>query len=64
MIFKILLFVLIFASAYLVKEIFNFIKAIRFYKEGDTYKVSTLRWIFIGLSISYILTIIISGFGI
>lgn len=64
MILKILLFVLIFASAYLLKEIFDFVRAIRFYKDGDTYKVSTLRWIFIGVSIAYILTIIITGFGV
>lgn len=64
MILKILLFLLIFATAYLLKEILDFVKAIRFYKEGDTYKISTLRWILIGISISYILTIIITGFGI
>jgi len=64
MILKILLFLLIFATAYLLKEILDFVKAIRFYKEGDTYKISALRWILIGISISYILTIIITGFGI
>ena len=60
MLLKIALFVLIFASVYLLWELFNFIKALVIGPEN--YKMTTLRRILIGLSISYIGTIIFTGF--
>ena len=64
MVLKILLFLLIFAAAFLVRELYQLINALLNYKDGDVYKVSTLRLIFIGVAIAYILTIIITGFGL
>lgn len=64
MVLKILIFLLIFASAFLVKELYQFIRALINYKDGDVYKISTLRLIFIGVAFAYILTIIITGFGL
>lgn len=64
MVLKILMFLLIFAAAFLVKEIYQFIRALINYKEGDVYEITTLRLFFIGISFAYILTIIITGFGV
>ena len=64
MVLKILVFLLIFAAAFLVKEIYQFIRALINYKEGDVYEITTLRLFFIGIAFAYILTIIITGFGI
>lgn len=60
MLLKIALFVLIFASVYLLWELLQFVRAL--FINPDKYKMTTLRRVFIGLAISYIGTIIFTGF--
>lgn len=62
MLFKIAFFVLMFTIVYLLWEIFALVKALVL--NPDTYKMTNLRLVFIGLSISYILTIIFTGFSL
>ena len=57
---KIILFIFIFACLNLIREIFFFVKAIR---EGEP-NMTLPRRIGVGASISYILTILITGFAI
>ena len=62
MLFKIAFFVLMFAIVYVLWELIKFVRAILFNPEG--YKMTTLRLVGLGLSLSYILTIIFTGFGV
>ena len=57
---KILLFILCFASVYLLYEIFSFVR----YLFSGVYEMTTNRLIYIGLAIAYVLTIIITGFAV
>lgn len=60
MVTKLLLFLLIFASLYVLAEIFMFYRA---WKREEN-NITVLRAVLIGISLSYILTIILTGLGI
>lgn len=55
---KILLFVFIFCCLIVLKETFNFVKGII----NAKYEISNKRTLIFGLSLSYIITILITGF--
>ena len=59
MVTKLLLFLLIFASLYVLAEIFMFYRA---WKREEN-NITVLRAVLIGISLSYILTIILTGLG-
>lgn len=59
MVTKLLLFLLIFASFYILAEIFMFYRA---WKREEN-NITVLRAVLIGISLSYILTIILTGLG-
>ena len=55
---KILIFVFIFCCLIVLKETFNFVKGII----NAKYEISNKRTLILGLSLSYIITILITGF--
>jgi hypothetical protein len=55
---KLLIFVFIFCCLVTVKEIFNFVKGVI----NGKYEISTKRLIILGVSLSFILTVLITGF--
>lgn len=55
---KLLIFVFIFCCLITIKEIFNFVKGVI----NGKYEISTKRLIILGVSISFILTVLITGF--
>ena len=55
---KILIFVFIFCCLIVIKEIFNFVKGII----NAKYEIPDKRLIILGVSLSYIITILITGF--
>ena len=55
---KLLIFAFIFCCLIVVKEIFNFVKGVI---KGE-YEISTKRLTILGVSISFILTVLITGF--
>ncbi len=57
MVTKIFLFILVFAILNVIREIVKFIQAMR----NETPNMTTGRLVGLGLSISYIITIIITG---
>ncbi len=57
---KIMVFVLIFAILFVIREVFDFI--VQLSKENGKYTPTTARLVSLGLAISYILTIIFTGF--
>ena len=59
MLTKLLVFILVFASLYCCAEVFMFYRALRREENNITVK----RAVFIGLALSYILTIIFTGLG-
>jgi len=58
MIKGVLIFILCFSILYLFREGLEFFRALR----KGTYEISTLREVGVGLAISYIITIICTGF--
>jgi len=62
MLLKIAFFVLMFSIIYVLYELIRFIKALVISPEN--YNMTTLRLIGVGLSLSYILTIIFTGFSL
>ena len=60
MLLKIAVFVLIFAILFLIREAILFGVAI--IKNPDNYRPTTLRLVFIALALSYVFTIIFTGF--
>lgn len=55
---KLLIFVFIFCCLVTVKEIFNFVKGVI----NGKYEISSKRLIILGVSLSFILTVLITGF--
>lgn len=62
MLLKIAFFVLMFAILHVIWELISFANAVIF--NPDKYKMTTLRLVGLGLSLSYILTIIFTGFSL
>ena len=62
MLLKVFVFLFVFASVYLLRELILFILALRDEESAYKYKVGLPRLIGAGLSISYILTMLITGF--
>jgi hypothetical protein len=60
MLLKIVVFLLIFAILYILREAVAF--GIALFTNPDRYKPTTLRLVLIGVALSYILTIIFTGF--
>lgn len=59
---KLILFVFIFCILYVLKQGISFIFAFRADREFDTKKGKV--WLFLGLALSYIITIISTGFNL
>ena len=60
MLLKIAVFLFVFAILFLIKELFLLLRAI--FVRADNYKITTLRLIMVGVALSYILTIMFTGF--
>ena len=58
---KLMIFVLVFSVLVVIREIWNFIVAVI---EGGKYEPSAKRLLWLGLAISYIFTIIFTGFSV
>lgn len=58
---KLLVFLLVFAILIVVKEIFLFAAA---FKRGEHIDMTITRQVILGISISYIMTIICTGFSL
>ena len=62
MLLKIAVFLFVFAVLFLIKELFLLLRAI--FVRADNYKITTLRLIMVGVALSYVLTIIFTGFAL
>lgn len=62
MLLKIAVFLFVFAILFLVKELFLLLRAI--FVRADNYKMTTLRLIMVGVALSYVLTIMFTGFAL
>lgn len=62
MLLKIAVFLFVFAILFLVKELFLLLRAI--FVRADNYKITTLRLIMVGVALSYVLTIMFTGFAL
>lgn len=60
MLLKIAVFLFVFAILFLIKELFLLLRAI--FVRADNYKITTLRLIMVGVALSYVLTIMFTGF--
>ena len=60
-VYKILMFILMFAILVVIKDLTSFI--ISFIRDEQA-NFSSMRLVFLGLSLSYILTIIFTGFNV
>ena len=59
--YKILMFILMFAILVVIKDLASFIISFIRYEQTN---FSSMRLVFLGLSLSYILTIIVTGFNV
>ena len=62
MLLKIAVFLFVFAVLFLIKELFLLLRAI--FVRADNYKITTLRLIMVGVALSYVLTIMFTGFAL
>lgn len=60
MLLKIAVFLFVFAILFLCKELFLLLRAI--FVRADNYKITTLRLVMVGVALSYVFTIIFTGF--